>query len=367
MENDESVFIKSDNNESVHQFNKELDINNKGIVGLYNLGNTCYMNSVIQLLRSSPYLCNFLFSHTNESEYSDIDDRKRRNILYATKELIEQLNSNSRPSCIKPLKYLCIIRGATKNTFYSMFSLPIPNDAHEFLLFLLDNIHEASINKYEYIQEICDSDNENNVNENMNIRANNAINYFLSKNNSKLFNIFFGVIRKTICCKKCNNKEYSWDMINTLKVTFSENNFINYIESEYKPEIIETYNCEKCLSKTSAEIISDIWSLPPSLIVVLKRFNYDGRKCMNISPYKGEQLSFEHLFAKESRHESKQWKYNIHSVIDHHGSHLGGHYSSQYYDVNSKKWYIFDDERIQNIESPQLNNRSNYIYLFNKE
>ncbi|NDG26601.1 MAG: hypothetical protein EB120_05430, partial [Proteobacteria bacterium] len=56
-------------------------------------------------------------------------------------------------------------------------------------------------------------------------------------------------------------------------------------------------------------------------------------------------------------------KYHLRGVIDHHGSHMGGHYTAQFLHPVSKHWWWMDDESAQFMPEPRFG-RSNYIFLY---
>jgi ubiquitin C-terminal hydrolase len=155
----------------------------------------------------------------------------------------------------------------------------------------LDNFHEALNVKNEYT-EIQSND--------MRIMAKNGWDSFVAKNTSPIVDTFFGMIRKTIECQACKNKTYRWEVFNSLKIPCEGQTFREWIQNEYKPDSIEGYACDKCNTKSTANILTHLWKLPSNLFVTLRRFNYDGRKNISNCPYNVEVIDFRDLFAEES-------------------------------------------------------------------
>lgn len=342
----------------------------KGVVGIQNMGNTCYCNSTIQLIRACPEWNAFCLTQNFVEQLKNIpEENTYKRILLAYQDILKSLWSAYKPAYVRPLGFISEVRKAVKGTVYEMFGVPVPNDSHEYLVYLLDSFHEAIKTEFVYTEKKYE-DNQSDTDK-MIIMAENGWNKFLSKNNSEVVNRFFGMMRKTIHCTKCDNKSYQWEVFNSLKIPCEGQTFKDWIQNEVKDSEVEGRQCENCTKVTPeddrhlAKIYTQLWKLPDSLFVTLRRFNWDGKKNMTSCPYNGENMGFNEFFALESNDPSRFWIYELRGISDHHGSHMGGHYTAQFKHPISGEWWRMDDETTQKQERPHFS-ASNYIFFLRR-
>jgi ubiquitin C-terminal hydrolase len=333
----------------------------KGIVGIQNMGNTCYCNSTLQLIRACPEWNIFCFTHDFEEEFGETTDPNKK-ILLAYYDILKSLWSAHRPAYVRPLGFISEVRKAVQNTVYESFGFPVPNDSHEYLVYLLDHFHEALKVERVYT-EILLAEGDS-ATEKMQKMAANGWNKFVSANDSKVVDLFFGMMRKTIQCGNCANRTYRWEVFNSIKIPCDGLTFQDWIRNEVQEVAeIEGFRCDGCKEKCTARIYSHIWRLPPCLFITIRRFQPNGSKNMTMCPYTGENISFGEFFADEVHAEEKIHSYELRSISDHHGTHLGGHYTAQFKHPVSLEWWWFDDESSRHMMGPQFS-MSNYIMLF---
>jgi ubiquitin C-terminal hydrolase len=336
---------------------------NKGVIGIANVGNTCYANSAIQLLRHCSEWSSFCLQGLAEKEITDLSGNSAK-VLLGYLDLLKPLWSGSHPAHIQPGGFWQMMTEVLKGTIYEEFLHRIPHDAHEFLTWLLDQQFMATQKERTFVITSPDG-----------TMAHEAVSAWVQsfkKAYSPLTDLCFGLMRVTTCCETCGHKSNSWETFNMLKVQPAregENTIEAMLKRELEPERIDEYACDKCAPKRGpATRTPMIWRLPRNLFVVLKRFNPNGSKNQAAVTYGGEQQSFEYVFAPESPEVSKNYKYNLYGTVDHHGHHMGGHYTCQAKSPLNKDdgsgWWLYDDESVYKLEQGPKFGSSTYILGF---
>ncbi len=195
------------------------------MIGLQNLGNTCYMNSGIQLLMNCENFKNMIKKNKHISE----------NLTKISNFILNYDNSNNYadPKDIKN------IVGKRKKMFGGFGQ----QDSHEFLIYLFDVIDE-DLKKY---------------------------------NKKDIYDIFGMIFNVNFKCKLRQCLTESEHEENELFLNLDITNNLNDSYQEYKKvfKLVDEnmYMCEKCNDKTPGrkKITTKKW--PNDLIIVLKRFN----------------------------------------------------------------------------------------------
>lgn len=304
-----------------------------GLAGLANIGNTCYANSVLQALRVIPE-----WSAICEREDLEVQDGDAKKVFLAYQDIVRTLWSKDavKGAICRPMAFWRDVRESVTGTVYESFRESRPQDAHEFLTYLLDQCHMALAGPAP--------------------EGPHALYEQLGQKTSAVVDTFFGWDRVQYICSACGATSTRYEPFNTLKVGL--NNTIecpvDLAAADREDEELEDYACEKCSpQRTKATIRRELWKLPRTLIYMLRRFTADGRKDSTAFNYDGGLISFERLFAADSP-EVKNATYKPIATIEHMGSAGGGHYFAQVYHPLQKEWYTFDDERGERIEKPRF-------------
>lgn len=268
--------------------------------GFLNLGNTCYLNSGLQLLMNIPEFCQLVLNHKEIS-----------NELSLLSEFIILYHSDNNGS-LKP-KFIKKIVGKNNSTFNGFNQ----EDSQEFLIYFLDLI-------------------DNQIKEN------------------KLNNLLGLKINKMIKCKALSCLKMSVTNEIRLFLILDINNYKdlnecyrNYKMSE-KLEGDNRYFCENCNKKRIASKRIQIEKWPKNLIIVLKRFQQDNYSFSKNDNFLNIPINWRH-------------NYKLKGGVIHSGRLGGGHYI--YFGNYNEKWYLFDDSHISKIKINQLDDYKKRAYL----
>ncbi|CEI95348.1 hypothetical protein RMCBS344292_09537 [Rhizopus microsporus] len=176
----------------------------RGLRGLNNLGNTCYMNSAIQCLSNTPKLTYWLLKDLYKKDinrYNPLGLRGELAESYAS--LIKSIWRTEHSSSISPYEFK-----KTFERFNSHFSGYEQQDSQEFLGFLLDGLHEDMnrVHHKPYVQ-MHDYEDESQQEE----IADQLWKYHKSRNNSVIVDLFQGQFKNKLRCNECNKVSITFD------------------------------------------------------------------------------------------------------------------------------------------------------------
>jgi len=330
---------------------------NKGLVGLTNIGNTCYGNATLQAVRHQVDLTMFILQGKHNALLKKKSSDEKTNFLEKYGQLVESLwKADSSTEDTRPL-WKAMVPAAIKAGF-EQFRIPLQHDAHEFLVFMLDQFHEAMS------EEV-----------NMTISANNssikgALEFWkqsFEKNYSPLVELVFGLQRKSVMCE-CKKESISWETLNMIKASVPKTSetikLLDLLVSEGNADTLTDYHCVHCPKRTTAVVTRSFWRLGNWVIIVLKRNENNGRKITTLVDIPME-TKFTSLFYSGTSEPSAKDTYELFATINHHGSSGGGHYTSCAKHPVTGGWAFYDDECGRSCDVPLLNSTA-YILMYRR-
>ena len=231
-------------------------INTKnGLVGLVNLGNTCYMNSALQCLSNCEYLTKYFLSGYYKRELNITSKYgSGGKIVESYVDLLNKLWKETK-EYVNPIEFF--------RTFVShvkLFANNSQHDSHEMLIYLLEKLHEdLNRNKEKQYIEL----NEKGENEDDIMASNRWWETHQKRDNSIIMDLFSGQYKSTLRCPFCDKISITYDQFSCLELPIENKCFfgtcyiinskenkirkINLIfgEDERFKEICDKINCQK--------------------------------------------------------------------------------------------------------------------------
>ena len=345
------------------------------LVGLENVGLTCYMNSALQCLLHIPELNNyFLNIYNNQKDILKIinKDAETKGLLSERYyDLIIDIQKNNVQNYLDAKAITPIFFHNTIVILNPQFKEFDANDSKDLLLFLFQSMHEE-LNYYgnKKLSSIPTC--------NQGI-AQEALNFFWKVNNTLNLSIFsylfYGIFETETECLFCNYKFYNFQYFQI--ITFPLYNYINncqvyniyrgfkdFIKKEKMSGNNQCY-CQRCKQLRDCEVGSLIYLTPPYLIINLdygkdKRYNPIGFNFGEILDLTG--------FTEEICTERN---YKLVAVSTHIGtSGVSGHYiaycKNPFQQENDSSWYKFNDSCVSKVEFNEVKQNSPYFLIFKK-
>lgn len=334
-----------------------------GLTGLVNLGNRCFMNSIIQCLSNTLKLTDFFLSGMVIKDMDNIANKhsQETKVVIAWHELMKNVWEHNQ--LIKPKTFIdSMSKIITKYRHLSQ------QDSHEFLVYLLDTLHRGI--GYEIEVEIKGKiKGENDV-----LMKEYLENWkrFYEKQYSQLVEIFNGMFYNKISCQNCTFTENVFEPFNTISlgVPLSTNSvkletcLDNYFTHN---EIIDSWRCEKC-NKNGCSKELDLWCIPNYLIIHLKRFTNTGNKINTHIDFPIDNLNLTNYISKR-KGDPNNYIYSLYAVNYHSGSLNGGHYWSACKNLDGS-WYSFNDgdvSKINTLNMSQIVTQQSYILFYHRK
>ncbi len=334
---------------------------NKGLSGLCNLGNTCYINSCMQILSHCYELSEVItMLEQNISDNNGLIMKEWKNL----NDLIWSKNC-----IISPNRFVNSIQEVASQKKRDLFTGFTQNDLPEFLIFIFDCFHEALERK---VNISVDGKSENDLDE-LAKACYAMIKNTYSNSYSEMIDLFYGIHVSLIMTNDCSKKILSitpepFSIISLPIPTQLDKNscsiyecFDLYTNCEFLEGSNAWFNEQ---TNTKQDVIKTIkfWSLPNIVIVDFKRFNNLNQKinsiihtpllCLDLSKY-------------VIGYDREKYIYELFGICNHYGESQGGHYSAFIKNANHK-WYHFDDTNVTEISETQLITSKGYCYFYRK-
>lgn len=313
IEETEEVKAKNQRLESVFGV---ADLKNEAI-GLYNLGQSCCLNSLLQV-----FLMNIRFTRILRRITVPSSPTQRRNsVPYQMLLLLEKMQCG-KSKAVGPTDLAYCLSGHRVKLF-------VQHDAAQLFLTLC-NLLKKQMKTPELAKELSD-----------------------------LYTI---CIQEHLACQNCSFEIKSNSTMLTLPLPVLDANshrlktLEDCLQYFFHPEELTGQNmcfCQQCGKKTTFLQSMKLVHLPQTLTLHLKRFCFERsshtHKLSHYLPFP-QELDFNEVLTENQCQaddsEKATWQYELFAVVAHSGSTSCGHYCAYIRSLTECKWYCFNDSEV---------------------
>ncbi|CUM48774.1 unnamed protein product [Debaryomyces tyrocola] len=398
--------------------------------GLTNLGNSCYMNCILQCLAATPQLTKFFFPNISSSslpsssslqsyrQHINVNNKLGSKGILTTNFVNLLMNMFTNVGkYFTPTSFKKVVGSLSPGQQFATFD---QQDCIEFLNFILDGLHEdlnqMLISDPEEKKTILElTPEQEKTREFLPVRLASTIEWerYLKLNFSIIVDFFQGQYLSQLKCLECGLTSTTYNAFLILSLPIPEKLgslkdvlLHDCLEGFVTTELLDDDNkwhCPSCKRFTKLTKKITITRLPQVLIIHFKRFkinnngyfnkldtfiNYPVNDVLDLTSYwpdvgtlvnsnlkSNEKISKEKekqiLSTLPTRNQQPPFRYKLYGVANHFGNLSTGHYTSYVYKQSDSKktrdWCYFDDAKVTyNCKESQVLNRNAYCLFYQR-
>lgn len=300
--------------------------------GLENLGNTCFLNSVIQCLTYTEPLVAYLQSgkHQNTCHVAGFCA-----LCAIQKHVNRALQSTGR--ILAPKDLVSNLRCISRN-----FRNARQEDAHEYMIHLLESMHKCCLPSGVPVESAG------------------------AYEKSLVHKIFGGRLRSQVKCMQCSHCSDTFDpfldlSLEIMKADSVYKALMHFTAAEQLDGGEKQYKCERCKQKVRALKQLTVYKAPYVLTVHLKRFRHFAGQKIDKKVHFGSGLNLKPFVSGAYEGELT---YTLYGVLVHAGwSTHSGHYYS-FVHTSSGLWYSLDDNKVIQVSEKTVMEQKAYMLFY---
>lgn len=381
----------------------KFSMNDPNYKGLGNFGNTCYLNVIIQLLKSLPQFKQYItddFADLYGTKHGDAILSINNSIAFNLHKVFTSMTNSNKLVWPESLRN-------TLRTKHFMFTDDDQQDAHEALTTIIELLHSEVSQSI----DITVLNNEESLGE--------KCKEFYSNSFSPIYKMFHGIYYTVKECTNCKHIRHSYEPDPCLKLDIPVSEFNNIVDySQYitvkckvphvkipteqltmisnlisqclsedvkqqiqhhehvkhesnqvislidcinnyaKMEEIEGVDCSNCNTRCNVNCIYGLAIAPEILIIQLKRFRFG-------HPKNCTKVKISHVIDIDTLHGVQGYK--LKSIINHVGSDSRcGHYYMLTYNSDIQKWIEINDKSVTLCNEEDISLNDTYLMVYEK-
>lgn len=334
----------------------------KGLCGLVNMGNTCFMNTIIQCMNSNHDFAKFFLQNKYQEyiNYSNIDHALVMQWDKVCKQLYRKNCVFSPQTFLETIKILALKKNRTLFTGFAQ------NDSQEFLQFFLEAMHNGlSREVIMTIKGIPQTPQEQRT-----VDAHKSWIQFFKNDYSEIVEFFYGQFYSVIQSPEDPNYiSEVYEPFSNLSLEIPDTSMLDEdvlslddcMEHFCQTENLEDHRQSDEDTKTYTRKLT-FWKIPDYLIIFFKRYDNDLDLNDTLIQFPVSGLDMTPYCSGPFSH---NLIYDLHAVANHSGSLKSGHYWAycKNYDTN---WYCFNDRYVTHLKPENVVSKNAYCIFYKR-
>ena len=326
-------------------------------VGLINLGNTCFFNAAMQCIVRIKPLVEYVFSQEYDLNINKENPLGSGGVIASSfKQFLQEMSSSS----IYARNPINFRRELIRK--YNTFNNYSQHDSQEVVWAILDALHE-DLNQSPFAKGDKTPPRY-------------SMDEFKWKNQSFIMDLFQGYFQFSISCPSCKSSPqylpsvtYEPFMFLSLSLprrSYPPSTLEECFANFFKEETLDNRNlwlCPCCGKKVPAKTKTLISESPRILIIHFKRFNGSGF----FATKNDTEVKYPDQFNANQISTKGFGTYHLIGAIFHSGGMMSGHYTAAAIDLQTGKWYSFNDSDARETSPKDAHSSRAYILFYEKK